>query len=311
MMDGVDVRNTTVFIDTEKEREAILNFLTRKGFYWFEGEPANEYVPEVPFYLYIGDEDKGLTYSHRSDDYISALNFCQKFILNEVNVGDVVKVDSNYSFDPVIGRIQDITGFVIAVDVLEKGNGDEVTDTDIWNYHIDDVLDVFKDFPSIQRTIEIDDTVALRDDLTVREMNESPSFTGTMWDVAEMDKHLTVIGVDGDCISIREDDGRYCWKPDWFKIIEKRKVKKPKQAPSEKDRFILELLKKLGYNWVARDDDGELCAFGEEPMRMEGVWDLETGDKIEPYYFPNDEEYLPFVTETDEEPTFIDDILRP
>lgn len=95
-------------------------------------------------------------------------------------------------------------------------------------------------------------------------------------------------------------------KDDNLNLIWERK-EKPKVTDREVE--ILKALKVLGYVWLARDKNGELYAFFNEPTKSFSVWDDDNEE--ERYYFPiKEKDLFNFIKWEDEEPTSIDDLLK-
>lgn len=68
---------------------------------------------------------------------------------------------------------------------------------------------------------------------------------------------------------------------------------------------VLKALKTLGYEWLSRDFDRDLFAFGEKPEKGETTWFN--------YYHLNsyvDKDLFTFIKWEDEEPTNINDLLK-
>lgn len=79
--------------------------------------------------------------------------------------------------------------------------------------------------------------------------------------------------------------------------------KEPKLTNEEIE--ILEALKTLGYEWLARDGDGVIFAYEKKPERNIAYW---SGGL---YWYPTkDENIFNFIKWEDEEPTYIDDLLK-
>ena len=70
---------------------------------------------------------------------------------------------------------------------------------------------------------------------------------------------------------------------------------------------MLEGLKKLGFEYIARDEDGEICAFEDEPIRTDDYgyneWLGENANFL-------DKDLFEFVSSESEEPTLIEDLLN-
>lgn len=74
---------------------------------------------------------------------------------------------------------------------------------------------------------------------------------------------------------------------------------------TDREVEVLKALKTLGFKWIARDKDGDLCAFSTKPHKFNSQWN--TVSDVAPLlvYFGFD-----FIKWSDEEPTKIDDLLK-
>ena len=68
----------------------------------------------------------------------------------------------------------------------------------------------------------VGDKVKLRDDLTVKEMNESPRLTEEMWGFMRKEQFRTInylIEID-EFVTLNGDDNEYFYKEDWLDLVE-------------------------------------------------------------------------------------------
>lgn len=83
-------------------------------------------------------------------------------------------------------------------------------------------------------------------------------------------------------------------------------IKLPKKKEfTDNELAIMRSLPKE-YEWMARDDDGELYIFDKKPKNINGIWD--NNDRLNDFYFF--EHLFKSITSEDEEPVFIDDYVE-
>jgi len=108
----------------------------------------------------------------------------------------------------------------------------------------------FQDFKEkfMTREFKAGDKVRLRDELTVKEMNEDPGMTPGMWAVARGRRVMTInlITSIADRVMVKEHEDFY-WHPDWFELVE--------PAEEYKEYTVEELERKLGHKIKIRGEE--------------------------------------------------------
>jgi hypothetical protein len=83
-------------------------------------------------------------------------------------------------------------------------------------------------------------------------------------------------------------------------------IKLPKKKEFTNDELTIMRSLPKEYEWMARDDDGELYIFDKKPKNINGIWD--NYDRIRDFdYFKH---LFKSITSEDEEPVFIDDYVE-
>ena len=83
-------------------------------------------------------------------------------------------------------------------------------------------------------------------------------------------------------------------------------VKLPKKKEFKDDELAIMRSLPKEYEWMARDDDGELYIFDKKPKNINGIWD--NYDRIRDFDFF--EHLFKSITSEDEEPVYIDDYVE-
>ena len=83
-------------------------------------------------------------------------------------------------------------------------------------------------------------------------------------------------------------------------------IKLPKKKEFKDDELAIMRSLPKEYEWMARDDDGELYIFDKKPKNINGIWD--NYDRIRDFDFF--EHLFKSITSEDEEPVYIDDYVE-
>ena len=89
-------------------------------------------------------------------------------------------------------------------------------------------------------------------------------------------------------------------------IINAEIIKLPKKKQFTDDELAIMRSLPKEYEWMARDDDGELYIFDKKPKKINGIWD--NTDRLNDFYFF--EHLFKSITSEDEEPLFIPDYVE-
>lgn len=89
-------------------------------------------------------------------------------------------------------------------------------------------------------------------------------------------------------------------------IVNCKVIKLPKKKEFTDDELAIMRSLPKEYEWMARDDDGELYIFDKKPKNINGIW--ENNERLNHFYFF--EHLFKSITSEDEEPVFIDDYVE-
>ena len=100
--------------------------------------------------------------------------------------------------------------------------------------------------------------------------------------------------------------GRECWVKSEYTIADFLNgnlaiYKKP--IPTEVEQLAINYALACGYHWLAKDSDGDICAYIEKPQKksVAGIWDI-NGNSMIKIELP-----ISFLSWEDEEPYYIGD----
>jgi len=102
-------------------------------------------------------------------------------------------------------------------------------------------------------------------------------------------------------VEYKDSYGR--WNNDWTilpKLLNGEAFIKKIIIPTEEEQIVIAYARLLGYKWLAKDKNGEVCGFSEKPSKSSSVWTVSNGD-----YNYLEYDNISFLSFEDKEPYYI------
>lgn len=82
---------------------------------------------------------------------------------------------------------------------------------------------------------------------------------------------------------IREDKTNFPSQCNVLDIITENMevIKIPKYEFTEEEKNVFKTFKQIGYNYIARDEDGELALYSDKPYKKPTMWNYDSGEYME------------------------------
>jgi hypothetical protein len=117
-----------------------------------------------------------------------------------------------------------------------------------------------------------------------------------------------IFKIEDNYIYSRFDENKHILSTIEFNVVRRIKkiIKLPKKKEFTDDELAIMRSLPKEFEWIARDDDGELYIFDKKPKNINGIWD--NCERLNYFYFF--EHLFKSITSEDEEPIFIDDYVE-
>lgn len=102
-------------------------------------------------------------------------------------------------------------------------------------------------------------------------------------------------------VEYKDSYGR--WNNDWTilpKLLNGEAFIKKIIIPTKEEQIVIDYAKLLGYKWLARDKNGEICGFNEKPTKLHSTWASSEGE-----YSYLEYDNMSFLSFEDNEPYYI------